>query len=140
MMTKSAPYARIAITLPQEDLEAADRLAGALDRSRSWILAEALRRFVAATDRAAGLKATAGSDGATSAPDWSYPPASRGLGASRTLQLERDLALSPEQRVRIAEETLALRAHVAEPRPGSPRAFESYEEFLDWKRDRDVLP
>jgi hypothetical protein len=47
-MKSEHPYARIAITLPPEDLAAADRLAAALDRSRSWVIAEALRQFVAA--------------------------------------------------------------------------------------------
>ena len=41
----STPYARISITLPAEDLAAADRLAAQQDRSRSWIVAEAIRRY-----------------------------------------------------------------------------------------------
>jgi hypothetical protein len=36
---------RIAITVPRELLAAADRQARALDRSRSWVIAEAIRRF-----------------------------------------------------------------------------------------------
>jgi predicted transcriptional regulator len=47
-MTPRKSYARIAITLPPEDLVAADRLAEELDRSRSWVIAEAVRQFVAA--------------------------------------------------------------------------------------------
>jgi hypothetical protein len=38
-MPKRKLYARIAITLPDADLAAADRLARAQDRSRSWIVA-----------------------------------------------------------------------------------------------------
>jgi len=46
-MPKSKRYARIAITLPEQDLAAADRMALAKDRSRSWIVAEAIRRYAA---------------------------------------------------------------------------------------------
>jgi metal-responsive CopG/Arc/MetJ family transcriptional regulator len=52
-MTSRQPYARIAITLPPEDLAAADRLAAQQDRSRSWIVAEAVRQYVAAQERSA---------------------------------------------------------------------------------------
>lgn len=132
-MSKSPPYARIAITIPQQDLAAAERLAKAQDRSRSWIVAEAVRRYVAAAEGAEG-------EAEVHALNTLTLPSRPGLGASRTLQLERDMALTPEQRVRIAEETLALRAHVGEPRPRAPRGFDSYEAFLDWKHDRDVVP
>ena len=39
---------RITITIPQPLLAAADELAARLDRSRSWVLAEAVRRMVGA--------------------------------------------------------------------------------------------
>jgi predicted transcriptional regulator len=45
-MPRGKPFARIAITLPVDDLDAADRLAVQQDRSRSWIMAEALRQYV----------------------------------------------------------------------------------------------
>jgi hypothetical protein len=111
-MTKSAPYAKVAISLPEADLAAADRLAQELDRSRSWVIAEALRRFVA------GVVAGAGE-----------APAATDLGASRRAQLRRDLALSPEQRVHAAEETLA-----ASSRIGAPRIFSHFDDFLAWQR------
>jgi hypothetical protein len=108
-MPKPPPYARIAITMPPETLAAADRLAHDADRSRSWVIAEAVRRFAAA-----------------------------GLGPSRTGQLSRDLRLTPEARVRAAEET----TRVAELRQGRRRdrmlAFDRYEDFLDWKRSEDA--
>jgi hypothetical protein len=44
-MTKP-PLERVTITIPQPLLAAADDLAAQLDRSRSWILAEAVRRMV----------------------------------------------------------------------------------------------
>lgn len=115
-MTESKPYARIAITLPQEDLAAADRLAHKKDRSRSWIVAEAVRRYVGAVDSE-----------------------SRGLGASRTNQLHRDMALTPEQRVLLADETLALNERIVDRASRSSKGFATYDEFLDWKRDRDLI-
>jgi hypothetical protein len=113
-MNKSTPYARIAITLPAADLEAADQLAREWDRSRSWVIAEAVRQLV----RAQSARAS-----------------SPGLGDSRLQQLRRDLSLSPEQRVLAAEQTLrnVPRAQTAPP---GPRMFERYEDFLDWKNHR----
>lgn len=107
-MTKSAPYARIAITLPEADLAAADRLAKELDRSRSWVVAEAVRRYAASVEQ---LRAH------------------EDIGPARRAQLQRDLALTPEERVRVAEETLALSAHVSEP-----RRFANFAAFLEWQR------
>ena len=69
-------------------------------------------------------------------PDVSPAP---GLGASRLAQLRRDLALTPEERVRAAEETLRLTELRATRRPEQILAFDTYEEFLDWKQGRDLL-
>lgn len=110
-MTKAA---KIAITIPPEDLEAADRLAAKLGRSRSWVLSEALRRFV------------------------HHERLSHELDASRSIQLRRDLALTAAQRVRegddpgdvvawpTASETLT--------RSDEPRRFATYDEFDAWRR------
>lgn len=106
-MRKSTPYARIAITLPEDDLAAADRLAQELDRSRSWVIAEAIRRFAASAET---LPAT-------------------DLGASRREQLRRDLALSPDERVHAAEETLKTSSRI-----GAPRIFSHFDDFLAWQR------
>ncbi len=75
-MSKNSPYARIAITLPHNDLAAADRLAAQHDRSRSWIVAEAIRRYAAEAVEAVEAVAFASQ-----------------LGKSRTLQLRADAAL-----------------------------------------------
>jgi predicted transcriptional regulator len=104
-MPKPRRYARIAITLPPETLAAADRLAHAADRSRSWVIAEAVRRYAAA-----------------------------GLGPSRTAQLSRDLRLTPEARVRAAEETTRVADLRHGPRRDRMLAFDRYEDFLDWNR------
>jgi predicted transcriptional regulator len=107
-MTKPAPYAKVAISLPEADLAAADRLAKELDRSRSWVVAEAVRRYAASVEQ---LRAQ------------------EDIGPARRAQLQRDLALTPEERVRAAEETLAVSAHVSEP-----LRFANFAAFLEWHR------
>ena len=103
-MKPRKPFARIAITLPEEDLAAADRLAAELDRSRSWVIAEALRRY-------AGTQTAPVSETVE-------------LDEFRREQLQRDLALTPEERVRLAEETASIDRKV-----GEPRVFADYYAF-----------
>jgi hypothetical protein len=132
-MPKTAPYARIAITLPKRDLAAADRLAQTLDRPRSWVVAEAIRRFAAAPP------VPAAPTGAPGNSPGNAPVASQsGLGASRLAQLTADLALSPEERVRAAEETLRLSELGNRSRNQSLRTFDTYLDYLDFKRRRIV--
>ena len=120
-MSKRPSYARIAITLPRDLLVAADRQARALDRSRSWVIAESIRRF--ARDAASEPR--------------SEVRARPGLGESRQAQLVADLRLSPEQRVREAEETLRATAATTRGRPGII-GFDRFEDYLDWKRLQDL--
>ena len=120
-MPRKKRYARIAITLPALDLAAADRLARAQDRSRSWIVAEAIRQYSAARESSAAT----------------VLPPSTGLGALRINQLARDLALTPEQRVREADETLRLTPARQPSRVQQLLAFDRYEDYLDWKSRRD---
>ncbi|WP_411279685.1 ribbon-helix-helix protein, CopG family [Gemmatimonas sp.] len=106
-------YARIAITLPPADLAAADRLAAAQDRSRSWIVAEALRQYVARMEP------------------------SDALGASRHAQVVRDLQLTAEERIRDAEERDVLsvdREHGDSFE--TPLRFANYDDFAAWRRER----
>lgn len=91
-MPKRKPYARIAITLPAQDLAAADRLAKSQDRSRSWIIAEAIRRYSSASEKPI--------------------PLGTGLGEYRLHQLESDLALPVERRLRAAERTRRQGVHI----------------------------
>ena len=121
------PLTRISVTVPEDLLARADRQARRLDRSRSWLVAEALRRFL-----------TVGpSTGAARQPVPS--PGVSGLGAQRRAQLEADLRLAPEERVKEAERTAR-----AADRPASRGrrdrliSFERYEDYLDWKRREDV--
>ncbi len=129
-MSNIRPFSRIAITLPEKDLAAADRLAAAQDRSRSWVIAEALRRYVASIEVPSAQDARAGEASALPRPV--------GLGAARLAQLKADLSLTPEARVRAAEETLRLTETLAKPRAQQVVAFDRYEDFLDWKATRDL--
>ena len=108
-MTKAA---KIAITIPPDDLAAADALAATLGRSRSWVLSEALRRFVA------------------------HERLSHELDASRAAQLRRDLALTAEERVREAERELAAFGEAAAPNVEEPLRFANYDDFVTWRRAR----
>lgn len=134
-MPSRSPSARIAIALPGNDLASADRLARRHDRSRSWIVAEAIRRFVAADDAANASARVLQQPNAASAA--AAVPTQPRLGDSRRAQLISDLSLTPEARVRAAEETLRLSE--LQSTSGTHRiASDEYEDFLDWKRRRDI--
>ena len=107
--TTTVAFKRISITLPKDVLEAADKRARALDRSRSWVIVEAIRACVA------GAPLQVREAAATS-----YAATSPGLGPLRLAQLESDLRLTPERRVRAAEETARLgeRVRVVKRDPG----------------------
>lgn len=135
-MPKPVRFARIAVTLPEKDLAAAGRLALRHDRSRSWIVAEAIRRYAVADD--AAYRLTEGALRATNAAAAVPLPTPQGLGDSRRAQLILDLALTPEARVRAAEETVRLTELQSKSRTHQLAAFDRYEDFLDWKRSRDL--
>src|ERR671924_279070 len=98
-MSRKRPYARISITLPHEVLAAADRHAKALDRPRSWVIAEAIKSY--------------------RSPE---------VAAARQQHLLADLRLHPEARLRRAEGLLRL-APAAKQRPQAQIiGFDSYEE------------
>lgn len=119
------PFARIAITLPQEVLAAADREARRLDRSRSWIIAEAIRRF----EQPAAVRETAWSPYATSLAE-----------QARTRHLRAQADLSPGECLQRAEELLQL----APPRRGSPAkqviGFSHWDDFARWKASQRIRP
>jgi ribbon-helix-helix CopG family protein len=125
------PYKRISITLPKDVLEAADRRARALDRSRSWLIAEAVRAYVASS--LAQVREP------SPAP---YGVTSPGLGPQRLAQLKSDLRLTPEQRVRSGEESARLTTLVREARGPANRliSFDRYEDYVEWKRKEHILP
>lgn len=125
-MTKTID--RVTVTIPRELLARADARARQLDRSRSWVVAEALRGY---------LGASRVSEPATPR----YGTVSRGLGEQRSQQLAADISLTPEQRVREAERTSreadlvrgATRVHGT-----GVRFFDRYEDYLEWKRREGI--
>lgn len=127
--------ARISITLPRDVVVAADRRAAELDRSRSWVVVEALRVYLSRPASGKGVLVRK----IASLP---YVATRPGLGASRLAQLEADLALTPEQRVREAERT-ARTGELTRRRVRATRRivqFDRYEDYLDWKRWEEVSP
>lgn len=123
-------YARISITLPSDLVKAADRRAGELDRSRSWLLAEALRQHLAAP-----AAAPTGRVSEPAAPVY----ATHDVAEARSRHLINDLKLPPAERLRRAEE-LGRVARLVRPRPQRHQviAFDTYEDFYQWKKARLV--
>ena len=126
-MPRRPVYARIAITLPQEMLEAADQRAVELDRPRSWVIAEAIRAYTAQPVNSSGAEPSAGRG------SWEER-----LGPSRVAQLSADLRLTPEERVIAAEETARATPGRGRGRVQRVIGFDRYEDYLDFKR-RDGL-
>jgi hypothetical protein len=111
-------FSRVTVTIPRDVLTAADRRARELGRSRSWVVAEALRAYA----RTPVVREAAAH------------PYAAGLGSWRTVQLDADLALTPEARVREAERT-AREADLVRGAAPAHRVlqFDRYEDYLDWK-------
>src|SRR6184192_1345034 len=116
-------FTRISITLPRDVLAAADRRARALDRSRSWLIVEAIRAYLSQSPSR-------------------VEKITPGLGPLRLAQLESDLRLTPERRVRAAEETARLGERVRGSRGRLHRvlSFDRYEDYVDWKRKEHASP
>ncbi len=127
-MPRRPPLARVTITLPRPVLEAADKAAARLDRSRSWVVAEAIRRFA---DEAAGSASPRVGQQVTSPYDESE------LHAVRIRRLKVDLAKTPEERLREADSLFDI-ARAVHPRTRRWQVigFESLKDFHQWKKVR----
>jgi len=123
-------FTRISITLPRDVLTAADRRARALDRSRSWLIVEAIRAYLAE------------SPSQVREPTPSYGVTSPGLGPLRLAQLESDFRLTPERRIRAAEESARLGELVRKShgRRHQVLSFYRYEDYVAWKRTEQAAP
>jgi hypothetical protein len=120
-MPRKRPYARISITLPREVLAAADTQAKALDRPRSWVIAEAIRRY------------------RSSPPDQTVaPPGASEVAAARRQHLLADLQRAPEERLRRAAALLRLAPGSGTGRRAQIIGFDSFEDFAAWKKARRV--
>ncbi len=117
---------RVTITVPREVLAAADVRAKRLDRSRSWVVGEALRQFVSGV-----------TDVVREPPPAAY--GARAVAEARRFHAASDLRLSPAERLRRAEE-LGRLGRAAQRR--APRqqviAFDTYEDYYEWKKARLV--
>jgi hypothetical protein len=134
------PLARISITVPKALVAAADRQARALARSRSWVLAEALRGYLAGAVGAARAGAPVAAVREPALVPYATLP-KPGLGDYRLGQLQADLRLSPEERVRAAEDTArAVPGARTRPRYRQVLQFDRFEDFLAWKRHADLAP
>src|SRR2546423_11995420 len=101
-------FTRVSIPLPRDVLAAADRRARALDRSRSWLIVEALRAYLAT--------AAGSASGGVQGPD-APVYAVREVADARRRHLEADLKRSPAERLLRAEQ-LARLARQVRPRGG----------------------
>jgi hypothetical protein len=128
--------ARITITVPHGVLKEADRRARALDRSRSWVVAEALRRFLSDPGTATRVADVPAISEPASAP---YAIAPAEIERVRLRHLAADLVLSPAERLARAEE-LGQFAFAQQRR--LPRrqviGFSSHEDFEQWKTARRI--
>lgn len=101
------------MTIPPDALRRADRIAKHEGRSRSWVLAEAVRQLPEPT-----------------------PTTLPRLDESRRIQLEADLALTPTERVLAAERTAR---EVPVRQYGTLFVtFDRFEDYLEWKRQEAV--
>lgn len=123
-MPKKPPIVRTSITIPADLLKLADQLASQLDRSRSWVLGEGVRRWHAEAD-AEVLPATV----------WVSPPES-----SRHEQLHSDLRMTLDARVRAAEEANLIDRELRPPCRGVRLTlFDQYEDYVDWKKYEGII-
>jgi len=122
-------FTRISITTPRDVLAAADRRARALDRSRSWLIVEALRAYLATPARSptAGVRES-------DAPVYAVQE----VADARRRHLAVDLKRAPAERLQRAEELARVARQVRPRRGGRPQVigFDSYEDFYEWKRAR----
>ena len=113
------PLVRITITIPKDLVAAADRRARELDRSRSWVVAEAVRRVSEASPSP-------------------YPAvATNEVAEARHRHLLAELALPAAQRLLRAEELGRLAQQAQQRRPRHQIiGFDSYEDYYEWKKTK----
>ena len=137
-MTRKSRLSRVTITLPTALLQAADKLAKRLDRSRSWVVAEGLRKLVLSEAKDPSPAGGVGTGAGVHEPS---PPvyAAKAVAEARSQHLATELALSPTERLRRAEDLSRL-ARAVHPRPRRQQiiGFDTYEDFYEWKKARLV--
>ncbi len=134
--------ARISVTVPGSLVAAADRRARELERSRSWVVAEALRRHLQSdydVDRTASADQSAEPRRRAVREAAPHPYAEAEVAEARRRHLAAELALSPAARLHRAEELgrLALQSQ-GRGRRQQIIGFDSYEDYYQWKRARRI--
>ena len=131
---------RITITIPQEFVEAADAKAKSLERSRSWVLVEALRRYLRNPTSPNAVREPAAAPYTTTATPASPTPPPRAaaeVAASHRRRLRAELALPELERLRRAEELARLGQSSSPPRASAQVVgFDNYEDYYEWKKNR----
>jgi Ribbon-helix-helix protein, copG family len=129
-------FERISITLPAELLRWADQEAKRLGRSRSWVIAESLRGAgAAAGEYAPRVVSTRVAEPRVNP----YAEVAGEMAVAEERRLRAALALSPEERLRQAEELIRLaRAVRPQRRRSQIIAFDTFEEYWQWKRANQV--
>ncbi len=118
------------MTIPADLVRQADQLARQWDRSRSWVIAEAVRRL-GAQRHAPPLSGIVAERGMAAPPRSTVPADAGRLDPSRRRMLADDVRLSPEARVLAAERTAR-----EVPARSYGRLFISFdrpEDYLAWK-------
>lgn len=137
---KKRAYERISITLPPEVLRQADQAAAREGRSRSWVIAEAVRRMAGGSGGASGeLAPAAGARAVAETMVSPYAGMEEELAAVAERRLRAMLALTPAERLARAEGLIRL-ARAARPRGGRAQVvgFERFEDFWQWKQAMQV--
>jgi hypothetical protein len=120
---------RITITVPAELVRAADKAAKAQDRSRSWVVADALKR---------GLAGPATQVREVAVAPYHAVPDAAAFEAVRLHHLAADLKLTPGERLHRIEDMGALAPAAQRGARHQVLAFDSYDEFYAWKTSRRI--
>ncbi len=130
---------RITITIPEDLVEAADEQAKRIDRSRSWVLVEALRRYLQGPAQPQALHEPL-------AHPYAAPPDTKPgtpvdvaaeVAASRRRRLRSEFTLLPLERLRRAEDIARLGEASNQARASAQVVgFDNYEDYYEWKKNR----
>jgi hypothetical protein len=120
---------RITITLPAELVRAADKAAKAQDRSRSWVVADALKR---------GLARPATQVREVAVAPYTAAPDAAAFEAVRLQHLATDLKLTPSERLHRIEGMGALVPTTHRGTRHQVSSFDTYDEFYAWKTSRRI--
>lgn len=132
---------RITISIPRDLVQAADERANEVDRSRSWVLTEALRRYLGQAVPTRGVREEAAVPYAAPRRPVGGPQpaldAAAEVQAARERRLRSELALPAVERLRRAEELARLGAPQAESGVSlQVLGFDTYEAYYEWKKSR----